>query len=53
MESGGKLEAVDGDSLKLVDIVTEGPPPGGESLVVNFKGFVGRKGKIPGKIVDI
>ncbi|MDY6851627.1 MAG: M99 family carboxypeptidase catalytic domain-containing protein, partial [Thermodesulfobacteriota bacterium] len=36
---GERLEAVDGDTVKLVDVITEGPRPAG-GLTVNFKGFV-------------
>ena len=35
---GGTLRAVDGDRIKVLDIVFQGPPPQG--MVVNFKGFV-------------
>jgi protein involved in polysaccharide export with SLBB domain len=38
----GQLEAVDGDKLMIVDIITEGPEPKGD-LDVNFKGFVADK----------
>jgi len=45
---GERLEAVDGDSVKLVDVITEGPRPGG-GLTVNFKGFVSNARKNTGE----
>ncbi|MFH1090374.1 MAG: hypothetical protein V1742_02275, partial [Pseudomonadota bacterium] len=45
--AGQRLEVIDGDLLKVVDIVAEGQPPhsaGGARLAVNFKGFVPGKG---------
>ncbi|MEW6267048.1 MAG: M14/M99 family metallopeptidase [Thermodesulfobacteriota bacterium] len=36
---GGRLEAVEGDRLKLVDVETQGKPPS-QDLVLNFRGFV-------------
>ncbi|MBU2549887.1 MAG: succinylglutamate desuccinylase/aspartoacylase family protein [Proteobacteria bacterium] len=47
--AGQLFEAVDGDLLKVVDIVIQGAPPPGEALVVNFKGFVADPGKNTGE----
>lgn len=38
--TGTRLDLVDGDKIRIMDIKTEGTPPSGD-IVVNFKGFVG------------
>lgn len=51
---GGRLDAVDGDEIKVVDIEYQGPMP--PNTVVNFKGFVSNpknnNGEDRGFVVD-
>ena len=46
--NGGRLEAVDGDRIRVVDINTDGPPPP-TGTAVNFKGFVANKARNTGE----
>ena len=48
IKPGETLEAVDGDIIRVIDVVTEGVPPAG-GFDVNFKGFVGDKVKNTGE----
>ncbi|MEW5722326.1 MAG: hypothetical protein AB1896_04420, partial [Thermodesulfobacteriota bacterium] len=52
--AGGRLEVVEGDKLKVLDIVTEGQAPAG--MDVNFKGFVADQanntGEDRGRVID-